>query len=58
MNFFIAVLDVIFERESQYVSNETLRSINQREEMPSLEYHKGDGRPHPLVVESVKMIGE
>lgn len=55
MNLFIAVLDVIFERENNYVSSATLREINQREDFPSLEYHKGDGRPHPLVIESVKV---
>lgn len=55
MNLFIAVLDVIFERENDYVSSETLRSINMREEMPSVEYYKGDGKAHPLVIESVKV---
>lgn len=55
MNLLIAVLDVIFERESDYVSSATLREINQREDFPSLEFYKGDGRPHPLVIESVKV---
>lgn len=55
MNLFIAVLDSIFERESDYVSNETLRVINQREDMPDVEFYKGDGKAHPLVIERIKV---